>query len=156
MHQMSLPSHFSAASRVINSAYHTKCGTIFDFPREYRIILHVSLKPKHWYYQVCTLSSEGHITSTQIISVQIYVDSIYINNALDIISLLFLSNIAQKYVSKPKSLVALPFCFSKLKTLNDAIFILWGKVIQTGFVEMICHVAVYLQTHSYESHTCWT
>ena len=63
----------------------------------------------------------------------------YISTTFCISKVYFWSNIAQKYVSKPKSLVALPFCFSKWKTLNDAIFILWEKVIQTGFVEMICH-----------------
>ena len=36
-----------------------------------------------------------------------------------------------------------PFCIAKSQTLN-AIFILWEKLIQTGFIEMVFRVTVYL------------
>ena len=94
---------------------------------------------------MCTLSSKGHITHTANYQCKFTLIP-YVLTALWISKVYFLIRYRTK--SRPQNQspwLLFPFCITKSRTLN-AIFILWENIIQTGFVEMVFHVTVYLHT----------
>ena len=102
---------------------------------------------------MCALSSKGHTTNTAKCQCKFCVALIYVNNALDIKSLLFLSNIA-KICLKTK---VLDWYFHFVSQNQDfgCYFHIVRKVIKTGFEEMICHVTVYPHSPSVNLVYVW-